>query len=354
MFFERVKMLKTVLFGLIACIVLFMFCGCNFVKSVASTTSPSGLGPGRSNQEVWVTPNVTSGDFLDLFTKPDQWSQARSKITAFKFYDYMLRPGQCTICGLNTLGNFNQIVPEGAFRWLNNKGIRIGMEAGAVKSFNCGRPPDDAVSAALGAISSVRSSGGELSFIGMDEPFASGLPNQQGFDTSKHCDYTMDMAAEFVKYYIDQVHAYDPAVQVGLIEPYPYLSAGLIENSIDTLESKGVHLPFFHLDFDPGYTNIDFSGDIRELRNFCRNHGIPFGVILIGGHGDSSQSAVNGALIEAQRVQNILGLRNQEFILVQSWLDYKGDFNQRLYPNNLPETSSSTMMGLVNTILAIE
>lgn len=36
-------------------------------------------------KEVWFTPNIGSPDMLDLFTRPEQWSRARSQVRVFKF-----------------------------------------------------------------------------------------------------------------------------------------------------------------------------------------------------------------------------------------------------------------------------
>ncbi len=316
---------------------------------------PSGLGRGSS--EVWVSPNVASQDFTKLASQPEQWVQARSKITTIGFFIQNLWPqGSCPICGLNTFQNFMDAVPGGMFNWLNANGIKIAIEAGAIKPGDCSAEANS--SSIIQVISNVQAHGGTVSFVALDEPFASGLSmNQNSATQQTYCGFSVGKTAEIVKGYMNRVNSMYPGVQIGLIEPYPYFSIKQIESFIDALEIQGVHIPFFHLDFDPGYRDIDYVGDIREIKEFCRQKNIPFGVIIIGGDGTSNETAANGAMLEAIRIQEAIGIHSQDHILLQSWLDFpptRGSNDQRLYPDNLPESSPVTMMGLVNTILNMQ
>ena len=320
------------------------------------------MGPSKNSRgsgflEVWVSPNLGSKDFVDLAKYPEQWSRAKSRVTVIGFYDGQVRPGYCDICGVNTLSNFVNAVPGGFFQWLNRNGIKIAIETGSVKGWNCGRLPDDAIGNTLEAISSVEANGGRVSYIAMDEPFASGAPPKDPTSWLNPCGYGVEKTAEMVKYYTDGVNRVYPGVRIGLIEPYPHFGPLEIESFVNALEAIGVHLPFFHLDFDPNYRDVDFGNGIRELRDFFAQKGIPFGVIIIGGNGYSNESVFNGAMNMAMRVNSTIGLGSQDHLIVQSWLNVPGQgttatghSDLRLYPDNLPESVPATMTGTVNAI----
>jgi len=291
---------------------------------------------------------------LDMFRHPEQWQESRSRTNVMKLYAGQTMPGGWDLCGNNTLENLISVVPGGAFRWLNQNNIRIAIETGAVKECSCGRNPDTEVAITLNAISGVRAGGASVDYIAMDEPFNSGLPGQHDFaDPKLQCGYSVEQTAKMTKYYVDAVHRSYPNIQIGLIEPYAYFTVEQIKSFILALENNGYRIPFFHLDFDPVY-NVNFGGDIAELADFCRSKGIKFGVIIIGGDGSSTQTATAGSYAAVERISAALGsVRNQDYILVQSWLANpavpKG--MARDFPLNLPESDPATMTGFLNTIL---
>jgi hypothetical protein len=314
--------------------------------------SPSSTGGSMNHhfQEVWITPNEASRDMIDMFTKPELWPDALKNTTVFKFYASQLQSGgACRLCGPNTLEAFQN---ARAVNLLNQHGIKIAMEADSLKPHNCNHI-ESAIDGASQAISGIRSMGGELSYLTMDEPFTSGLPNQNGavFDT---CNFSLNQVTEKVKSFVLGVRGISPITQVGLIEAYPYNSADQIESYLDALEAAGVKMPFLHLDFDPNYSGLEFQNDLSKLRNYCRANGIAFGVIIVGGDGMSNESASAGAMLQARRIDETIGLGNQDHLLLQSWLDYpptRGRIDQRLYPDNLPESNQSTLTGSLNAIL---
>ena len=305
--------------------------------SPSSFTEPS--------REVWVSPNVASRDFLDLFTRSDEWRTARGKVSTIGFFDAQVRHEPCDLCGPNTLDRFLHVVPEGAFRWLRANRLWVAIEAPSVKASDCSAAANAGF--AEEAIRNVEDAGGAVRWVAMDEPFTSGLPS---------CHQTIDETAAAVAGYVRMVNGAFPGTGVGLIEPYPFFSEQQIESFLDALERAGVHLPFFHVDFDSSYPDVDFRTDLNALRAFCWQHGIRFGVIMIGSDGSSSQAAISGALDRATLLSGVLGLRAEDHILFESWLDVpslRGQQDERLYPDNLPENDPFTMMGLVNTALTL-
>jgi hypothetical protein len=310
----------------------------------------SELGGAR---EVWVSPNIGSRDFLDLFSNPDAWSTARSKITGIGFSGSHLLDDPCGSCGENTLPNFLTVVPGGAFRWLAAHQLKIVLDAPSVKSWDC--QAATTVAQTMQGIVNVTANGGTIAYVAMDEPFISALPPNQAFAASiPTCNFTVQQTASAVGAYVARINTAYPGVRVGLIEPYPYFSATQIESFITALAAVGINLPFFHLDYDQTFLSVDPAPDFLEFRNFFRQRQIPFGIIMVGTNGTNDQLATNGALVAALRISNVLGIHTLQHVLFESWLDYpptRGYQDLRLYPDNLPDSVQTTMTGMVNQVL---
>ena len=87
----------------------------------------------KNSSMVWFTPNIASVDMLNLFSQPEQWDSARSKIDVFKFYTVQVGTegwgcvGHAAYnCGDNHLENF---VDVQAFSKLGQWGIDIAIES---------------------------------------------------------------------------------------------------------------------------------------------------------------------------------------------------------------------------------
>lgn len=328
-------------------IVAFGAAGCKGCNPM----SPASAGGG--SREVWVSPNIGSRDFLELFSNPDAWSTARSRITGIGFSGAHLLADPCSTCGENTLNNFLTVVPGGAFRWLAAHQLKIVLEAPSVKSFDCQAASTGAQT--LQGIGNVAANGGAVAYVAMDEPFISALPPNQAFAASMPtCNFTVQQTAVAVAGYVARINAAYPNVRVGLIEPYPYFSAKQIESFVTALAAAGITLPFFHLDYDETFLSVDPAPDFLEFRNFFSQRQIPFGIIIIGSNGTNDQLATNGALVAALRISSVLGIHTLQHVLFESWLDYPPTAGQQtllLYPDNLPDNVQTTMMGMANVVL---
>jgi hypothetical protein len=313
--------------------------------------SPASAAVG--SHEVWVSPNIGSQDFLALFSNPDAWATARSKITGIGFSGAHLLEAPCPTCGQNTLDNFLAVVPGGAFRWLAAHQLKIVLEAPSVKSWDCQAATTGAQT--VQGLANVAANGGTVADIAMDEPFISALPPNQSFAASMPtCNFTVPQTAAAVAAYVARINAAYPGVRIGLIEPYPYFSAAQIESFVTALASAGVNLPFFHLDYDESFLSVDPGPDFLEFRKFFAARQIPFGIIIIGTNGTNDQLATNGALVAALRISSVLGIHTLQHILFESWLDYPPTAATQtllLYPDNLPDNVQTTMMGMVNVVL---
>lgn len=318
------------------------FPSCNNCDLPTSPSSVGGSPAGRT--QVWITPNVCSRDMLKLFSEPGKWVQARSKTNVFKFYPYHLGNGP-SVCENNTLTNFINIVPGGAFRWLNkqNPKIEIAIEAASVKAWNCGgRMPDENVSSVSQAIRNIEASGGRVGYVAMDEPFTA---------VKSNCKQSSDITARQIKYYIDQLRIRHPGVSVGLIEAYPYLNTEEIEEGILAIKEAGANISFLHLDGHRhgALANNDVFGDLRRLKDFCHKENIDFGVIVWGDDGTSNQGFSNESIMTVATINAAIGA--PDHIIFQSWESSSGQ--TLLNPDNLPENQPHTMTWIVNTGLAL-
>ncbi len=120
------------------------FIACNIPETLTATSPPvTSFRPANTaipvqtpvpTDLVWFGPNMGSPDFADLFSKPEQWSEARSQINVFKFHTQNVLVYPCKICGDNTLNSFVEVQ---AFKKLTEWGIAIGVDVGAVKEWGC-------------------------------------------------------------------------------------------------------------------------------------------------------------------------------------------------------------------------
>lgn len=329
-------------------------------------------------EEVWYSPNVGSLDMIDLFKieNTDAWAEARKQISVFGFTLTHLdgtREGVYTMVGPNVLENFlsQSTVPGGPFRWLNDQGIKINLECGAVKTWSC----DDigrAIRPVLIAIDNVAKNGGVVSYITIDESFAGGMPKHWdwGLDT---CDFTEEQVADQLKIFVDGIHEKYPDVQIGFWEPWPYVSEGPdygtkeIQRLLLLLKSKGVPVPFFSLDFNHLHAwqlDLDVRGELWDLQQFCNDNGISFGVNIIGDNGESNETYAYGAqpmldgcgimrtpaigaIPLAVELKSAVGMPDR--LLFESWVDHPSScpVDLRLCPDNLPEQNPISHTGLV-------
>jgi hypothetical protein len=302
-----------------------------------TTTSTPAPTPIPSDL-VWFAPNMGSRDYAELFTKPEQWSVARSRIDVFKFYTQNVLEYPCAICGDNTLDTF---VEAGAFQKLTEWGIAIAVEVGAVKEWGCTGQEEFRV--AKEVIRNVQAHGGTVSLLAMDEPFIGGQLVIDGHS----CGHNMYQSAKVTSQFIRQVNASFPQILVGDIEPYPYFSVPELEDWLLTLENRGITPAFFHLDVDIERVRVEGSNvkaDLQELSQFLQMHGIPFGVIFTSNwHAAGSDRAYfDSTMGWIQTVKDAIG--KPQHVIIQSWQAAPADRKNRLIhdvPINLPESDPS-------------
>ena len=267
-----------------------------------------------SRSAIWFSPDGETPDFVELFTKPDLWAKARGRIDVFKFgpnrIDSLAGPKQ---------NSFTDLTNANAFQRLKEWGIRIAIEAPAIKEWDCTGVQAAKVTARY--IKDLRKVGGLVDFVAMDEPLVSG---------TGRCHLTVEqIAAKAATYRLNilaAMEAQSPSgtIAIGDIEPYPFYSVDLLKRWIKTLAKNRFKPNFFHLDVDLNRLEknrqIDVGSDLREFVRFFRAEAIPFGIIFWSGHDpeSSDQAYYNHTLNWVKLVEAAIGKPEQS--VFQSWV----------------------------------
>ena len=303
-----------------------------FTPVNTSTPEPTPLPP----ELVWFAPNFGSRDYLELFTKPEQWTVARSRIHVFQFYsDNVLGESPCPLCGDNS---FDAFVRAGAFQKLTDWGLAISIELGPIyPDWDCSG--DIVLRNADQAVRNIEANGGVVRLWSMDEPFIYGQLDIKG----QKCGYDMEETAAVTLKYIERLTAAHPLIRVGDIEPYPYFSIPQLKEWILALEDKGVSLAFFHLDVDTERVRVEgqnVAADLNTLDQFCQEHRIPLGVILTSNWtaAGSNRTYFDSTMDWIRTVNEAVG--KPQHVIFQSWQGPAPSGAHEI-PINLPQNDPS-------------
>ncbi len=321
-------------------IALFILSGCGVSDvSVIGAGSPEGdvtRALGGWGERVWLAPNVGAPDLRTLFTEPEAWPMSRRRVGVFQLYHGQLHAtddAQCRHCEGNVRPN---LVAAGAFDRLREWGMKIAMEAGAVKHHTCSG--ERAAEVVADAIAQVESSGGWVDYIAMDEPYIGG---EMVAGDGSSCRYSRDQSADETARYVARLRELEPGVQVGDIEPYPYYRVPQLIGWVDALHARGVQLAFFHLDVDRNHVRqirADLIGDLRRLRQAMSDRGIPFGVIF-NAHEIEVPAGPNEDRVHHEAVMRAVhdaarSIGSPDHAIFQSW--FRRD-DRNVVPRLLPE-----------------
>jgi hypothetical protein len=279
---------------------------------------------------VWYAPNMGSVDFPELFSRPERWSSARDRVDVFQFYGNTVSGDPYDIGGDNVLDTF---VDVGAFGRLHDWDIATAIETGVIKWFACTH--GSWAEYANRGIDNVESNGGRVSFVAMDEPLLGGQISEGGVG----CDYTPEEAAAEVAAFVTAVRAEHPEVEVGTIEAYPHYPIRELEAWITALGRAAARPAFFHLDVDIERVRVEgqnVAADLRRLRGFCDELGVPFGVILTSNWtaAGSDEGYYDSTLQWASMVND--GMGKPTHVILQSWQGPAASGRHEV-PVNLPE-----------------
>ncbi len=260
----------------------------------------------HDSHQVWFTPNMGSTDFLKLFSRPNQWADARAKIDVFKFYTGHIANGGESCKGTVRGGSnyLENIIKTRAFSKLKKWNIDIAIESLYPFPVRSGGDPPkimtgkEAVGYATAVskelIRNVQSNGGTVRYLVMDEPIRKWYP-QLSYFRSKGREKkppgmydTLGKLADDVAEYIKRVKSKHPSIQIGQVELYPEVGVDQFKEWITELKKRDVSLPFLHLDvhqeridsYRSFGMNIDVAEDLKALKSFLKARKIAFGVIF--------------------------------------------------------------------------
>jgi hypothetical protein len=221
---------------------------------------------------IWFGPDNDTADLLDLFKQPQLWVEARSKLSVLK-----LGPQQVSDGGPPHPNNLSDMRSANAFQLLRSWGIKLAIEAPAIKKWDC--TGANALDYTLKLVRNVEQSGGRVDFISMDGPL---------IDAMRDCGDTLETAAAKTATYIRGLKSQLPDVEIGESEPYPANSVDKIHRWYGALVGNGVQPTFFHMDANVHFLDIhreiDVASDLRGYSHFLRSHGIRFGVVFWSGY----------------------------------------------------------------------
>jgi hypothetical protein len=226
---------------------------------------------------VWYAPDDDSPDLINMFTEPNLWRDARRRIAVFKLGPQHFEATSRAL-RRNFLGALNS---AGAFKLLQEWGIALASEEGAVKEWDC--VGHAAASATARHINNLKTLGVMLSIVSLDEPLVSGLgPCKLNLaDTARNTgQYIRDVRAAA------QIAGVTPPT-IGDIEPYPSFPLSTLLAWIAELSADAPGIAFLHLDIDLNYVHahpeFDVHGDLEKLQKRLRELKIPFGIIIWSG-----------------------------------------------------------------------
>lgn len=312
---------------------------------------PTGPGEPPADRFAVLAPASASTDLATMF-EPNghpQWSQARSRLRAFQFYQQSLRP-VCTTCGANSVTRLLTAVPSGAFRYLKDHDIQIGVEAGAVKEHTCDGRENARV--LVEDVQPIYATGAHVTYVAMDEPFTAALP-VRGTSPFGRCDLSLDDSIVQVANFMRAFSATYPDVRIGLIEPYPYFTVDEITTFIRALEdNERVSVAFFRLDYDVRHrfnADTNTAADLKRLRDFLAGRRIDFEVIVTGYDGRTDAASVASAMALAYEVSGVVG--RPHTVVFQDWSSDRLGLGSTA--QNLPEHQVGSLTWLLNNGLGV-
>src|SRR5436305_1263256 len=192
-------------------------------------------------QSVWLSSDSSAPDMLDLFRHPELWARARERIGVFKFVpphvDPQIAAGRNSYAGLKD---------SGAFALLRQWGIRVAVEEGAVKEWDC-TGTKQAAPATIGHIANIAAAGAALQVVAMDEPLVSGRGP---------CALSIDEIAARTAAYVAAVSGSNEAqrfgrpIEIGDIEAYSSTDVVTLIAWLRALAAHGFKPAFLHLDIN--------------------------------------------------------------------------------------------------------
>ncbi len=217
--------------------------------------------------QIWFGPRPATSDYAALFAPNAPWPQVAGRTQVFSNF-YPLRVGY----------NPRDAELRQRIDALKARQIRIALDWYAlVSEGGCGVDVNgfgDGADLLLPLLRRIRSLGGTVSYISINEPFSGGVL----WDGPGACHWSVATVARKVAAEVKRVRAEFPGIQIGLIEGYngpPWIE--YVKQWVTAYEAAvGTRLPFLHLDTD--YTVTGWADGAGQIQEWVRARGTRFGV----------------------------------------------------------------------------
>ena len=216
--------------------------------------------------DIWIMPSPwPDGRCLrELFQKPNQWKNTRSKIDVLGYWASLLNE------------QFKDDELKSMFAKVDEWNLRMAMEVQVLKEYQ--QTGDLAFDISRKQWDRFYSLGAKFNTIALDEPFFC-----VRHVIKKENSYAVKETAD----YIEKVRKQYPDMVIGDIEPYPALSTQELIYWVEALNAelskRGVRgLDFIRLDvdwalFDKSDT-VSWKG-VRDFEDYCRKNGLKYSLI---------------------------------------------------------------------------
>jgi hypothetical protein len=278
---------------------------------------PLAVVPGRSY--------IGSEDFMDLFKPDAPWQEAASHVQVFKLYGEWV--------GYASDSQLKQVVQD-----IQGRGIALAMEFGPLDAEDCGQGIEgfSGVSYAVTAAKRIKSAGGTLNLLAMDEPYY----YAHVYDGANACYWDAKKIAGEINQFAQAMKAVFPDILIGDTEALAgSADAQAYKDWLKTFrEVNGYDLAFLHMDVDWGRPT--WAGEVSALIEYGDQVNVPIGIIYTGNGFDTTDEAWLSAAGERVKKLEIEKNASPAHILFQSWND-KPD-------HVLPETAEFTFTNFID------
>lgn len=270
-------------------------------------------------------PFTGSDDYMKLFEPDAPWEMAAGRVHVLKLYGEWV--------GYASDSQLKQVVQNAQAR-----GFALGMEYGPLDPEGCGEGIEgfSGVSYAVSAAKRIKSAGGTLHFLAMDEPYYYG----HFYDGPNACHWSAEKIAQEIDEFSQAMKGVFPDILIGDTEALAGNASA--ENFKEWLEVfrtvNGYDLAFLHMDVD--WSRPSWSDEVIAIEEHGDQFSVPVGIIYGGNGFDPSDEEWLSAAGERVKKLEIEKGVTLDHILFQSWND-KPD-------HTLPETTEFTFTNFIN------
>lgn len=270
-------------------------------------------------------PFTGSDDFLQLFEVDAPWQTTAGTIQVFKLYGEWVsnHPGDAQL---------RKVIND-----LNRRGLAVAIETGPLDPDGCGDGIEGfaTINSGLQMARAIKSAGGTLHFIALDEPYFFG----HFFDGPGACHWSAEKIAGEVDEFVQAVRKIFPDVIVGDTEPLSGpAGAKEYQDWLDIFyKVSGYQLAFIHMDID--WSRPKWPDELKAIQEHGSQIGVPVGIIYNGNAFDQTDEEFLLATGERVKKLELVAAVQPDHVIFQSWND-KPD-------RVLPDTDPTTFTGFI-------